>query len=77
KDGSYVWVETTGHAIDIDGRSDLRLVIARDIDQRMRAEQQLMDSEARYRLLADNSSDMVFQLDRDMVRRYVSPACRE
>jgi diguanylate cyclase (GGDEF)-like protein/PAS domain S-box-containing protein len=52
-------------------------VIIRNIEQRMVAEQRLRDSEARYRLLADNSTDMVFQLDQDLVRRYVSPACRE
>ena len=77
KDGSYVWVETTGQTVDIAGERDQRLVIIRNIEQRMMAEQRLRDSEARYRLLADNSTDMVFQLDQDLVRRYVSPACRE
>jgi diguanylate cyclase (GGDEF)-like protein/PAS domain S-box-containing protein len=77
KDGSYVWVETAGRAVDIAGRSDQRLVIVREIEQRIAAEQHLKDSEARYRLLADNSTDMVFVLDQDLVRRYVSPACRE
>ena len=77
KDGSYVWVEANGRAVDIAGESDQRLLIVRDIDQRVKAEQQLKESEARYRLLADNSTDMVFQLDLDLVRRYISPACRE
>jgi diguanylate cyclase (GGDEF)-like protein/PAS domain S-box-containing protein len=77
KDGSYVWVETVFKPVEIDGRNDMRLAIVRDIDARVGAEQRLKDSEARYRLLADNSTDMVFQLDQDLVRRYVSPACRE
>jgi diguanylate cyclase (GGDEF)-like protein/PAS domain S-box-containing protein len=77
KDGSYVWVETTGRPVDIAGQTDQRLLIVRDIEQRMAAEQLLRDREAQYRLLADNSTDMVFQLDQDLVRRYVSPACRE
>ena len=77
KDGGYVWVETTGQTVDIAGERDQRLVIIRNIEQRMRAEQRLRNSEARYRLLADNSTDMVLQLDQDLVRRYVSPACRE
>ena len=77
KDGSYVWVETTGRAVDIAGEPDQRLLIIRDIEQRMKAEQLLREREAQYRLLADNGTDMVFQLDRDLVRRYVSPACRE
>ena len=33
--------------------------------------------EARHRLLAEFATDMVFQLDRNLVRCYVSPACRE
>lgn len=77
KDGSYRWVETTGRAVDLAGHADQRLVIIRDIDERVQAEQRIKDSEARYRLLADNGTDMVFQLDRDFVRQYVSPACRE
>jgi diguanylate cyclase (GGDEF)-like protein/PAS domain S-box-containing protein len=77
KDGSYVWVEAVGRAITIAGQSHQRLNIVRDISKRVAAEQRLRESEARYRLLADSSTDMVFQLDRDLVRRYVSPACRE
>ncbi|QPF92102.1 EAL domain-containing protein [Bradyrhizobium commune] len=53
------------------------LSVHEDITERIRAERRVVESEARYRLLADNSSDMVFQLDRDLKRRYVSPACRE
>jgi diguanylate cyclase (GGDEF)-like protein/PAS domain S-box-containing protein len=77
KDGSYVWVEATGRAVDVAGQENQRLLIVRDIHRRMEAEALLKESEARYRLLADNSTDMVFQLDTNLVRRYVSPACRE
>jgi diguanylate cyclase (GGDEF)-like protein/PAS domain S-box-containing protein len=37
----------------------------------------LTEAEGRYRLLAEQSADMVLELDLDLVRRYVSPACRE
>jgi len=77
KDGSFIWVETTGRTVKVAGNEYQRLVIVRDIEQRVAVEQRLKASEARYRLLADNSTDMVFQLDQDLVRRYVSPACRE
>ena len=77
KDGNYLWVETTGRAVEMDVQVGQRLVVVRNIDERMRAEQRLKESETRYRLLADNSTDMVFQLDRHFVRQYVSPACRE
>ena len=74
KDGGYVWVETTGKTVEIADNKRQRLIIVRDVEERVAAEQRLVASEARYRLLADNSTDMVFQLDQDLVRRYVSPA---
>jgi diguanylate cyclase (GGDEF)-like protein/PAS domain S-box-containing protein len=77
KDGRYVWVESTGRPIKIAGQGQRRLVVVREIEERMAIEQSLRESEARYRLLADHAADLVFQLDRDLVRRYVSPACRE
>ncbi|MBV9458249.1 MAG: PAS domain S-box protein, partial [Bradyrhizobium sp.] len=77
KDGTYVWVEASGRAVDITGQKNQRLLIVRDIEQRVQAERHLKDSEARYRLLADNSTDMVFRLDVNLVRQYVSPASRE
>ena len=32
---------------------------------------------AQYRLLADNASDMIVRLDLQLIRRYVSPGCRD
>lgn len=77
KDGGYVWVETTGRTVEIASGERHRLVIVRDVERRVAAEQSLKASEARYRLLADNSTDMVFQLDRSLACQYASPACRE
>jgi diguanylate cyclase (GGDEF)-like protein/PAS domain S-box-containing protein len=48
-----------------------------DVTARKRAERQLAKSEARYRHLADNSTDMIFKLDMQFVRQYVSPASLE
>ena len=77
KDGRYIWVETTGRVFEIAGLRDQRLVVVRDVDRRMIAEQRLKASEAQYRLLADHSTDIVVQLDGNLVNRYVSPACRD
>jgi diguanylate cyclase (GGDEF)-like protein/PAS domain S-box-containing protein len=74
KEGGFIWVETTSQQVAIEGQPVARLLVVRDIEQRVTAELRLKESEASYRLLADNSSDMVFQLDRDLKRRYVSPA---
>jgi diguanylate cyclase (GGDEF)-like protein/PAS domain S-box-containing protein len=77
KDGGYTWVEAASQRVEIAGDVPHRLVVVRDIEQRVAMERRLKESEATYRLLADNSSDMVFQLDRDLVLRYVSPASRD
>ncbi|MCW6513029.1 PAS domain S-box protein [Lichenifustis flavocetrariae] len=47
-----------------------------DITARRSAESALRASEARYRTLANSTSDVITQLDLDLVRRYVSPGCR-
>jgi diguanylate cyclase (GGDEF)-like protein/PAS domain S-box-containing protein len=78
KDGSYVWVESISRPIPVEaGQPPERLVVVRDIDLRVAAERRLRESEMRYRFLAENGADMVFQYDLDLVRQYVSPACRE
>jgi diguanylate cyclase (GGDEF)-like protein/PAS domain S-box-containing protein len=77
RNGGYVWVEAAARRVSTDGEASLRLVVVRDIEARIAAARRIEESEAAYRLLAENSSDMVFQLDLDLVRRYVSPASRE
>ena len=77
KDGSYVWVETTGKTVVLATGERQRLIIVRDIEKRVAAEEGLKASEARYRLLADNSTDVVMALDRNLVRTYVSPSSFE
>ena len=78
KDGSYIWVEAVSRTMPPEpGQPPERIVVVRDVEQRVAAELRLKDSEARYRLLAEHGTDMVFELDLDLARRYVSPACRE
>jgi diguanylate cyclase (GGDEF)-like protein/PAS domain S-box-containing protein len=78
KDGSYVWVESVARTIPpAPGEPPEQLVVVRNIDQRIAAEQRLRESEMRYRFLAENVADVVFQYDLDLVRQYVSPACRD
>jgi diguanylate cyclase (GGDEF)-like protein/PAS domain S-box-containing protein len=77
-DGTFRWISWSNRAFRAkDGQPVGVHSVGRDIDDRKRAELQLMQSEARYRMLADHSTDLIFQYDRNMVRRYVSPACRE
>ena len=48
-----------------------------DITERKRIEAELRESEQQYRLLADNTSDLVARLSPDFRYGYVSPASRE
>jgi diguanylate cyclase (GGDEF)-like protein/PAS domain S-box-containing protein len=76
--GEIRWMAWTNRALlDTEGQVTAVHSVGRDINDRVVAERRLQQSEARYRLLADHSTDMVFQLDGDLVRRYVSPSCRD
>jgi PAS domain S-box-containing protein len=48
-----------------------------DVTERRKAEAFIRESEARYRLLADHSTDMIVRADLDSTRRFVSPGSRE
>ncbi|TPG55468.1 diguanylate cyclase [Roseomonas nepalensis] len=49
-------------------------LLVRELRRRERVEAALSESEAKFRLLAENSYDMVTRIGSDGVRRYVSPA---
>lgn len=77
-DGRVRWMAWTNKALrDLESRVTAIHSVGKDIHDRIIGEQKLKESEARYRLLADHGTDMVFQLDRDLVLRYVSPAAQE
>ncbi|MDB5360224.1 MAG: hypothetical protein JWO51_1521 [Rhodospirillales bacterium] len=47
-----------------------------ELRRRGRAERAAIESEMRYRLLADNASDLIVLVDLDGIRRFISPASR-
>ncbi len=75
KDGSYVWVESNLRLITDPASGAREFVgVVRDITARREAEEALRESEQRYRLLADNTTDIILLKGLDNRRRYVSPA---
>jgi diguanylate cyclase (GGDEF)-like protein/PAS domain S-box-containing protein len=64
KDGSVIDVEITSFEFVSGGRRS-RLVIAQDITERKRAEEELRESEERYRELFENANDIVYTTDVD------------
>ncbi len=51
--------------------------LRREARDQERAAAQLKEAEARYRLLAENATDMIIRTGLDGVRRYISSACRD
>ncbi|GAB4318251.1 MAG: hypothetical protein Kow0059_11620 [Candidatus Sumerlaeia bacterium] len=80
RNGDYCWVEEFGCGVfqDPDLSPELLEGFIHDITERIRAEAALRESEARYRLLAENATDMISRHEAGPEARYlyVSPACR-
>jgi len=75
--GEYRWMAAvTNPALDADGVVVGRMVALRDIHEQVLARQQLVDSEARYRLLAENASDVVWQVAADGTLQWVSESMK-
>jgi len=74
-DGQIIWVrlETSPH-FDENGHVLGRFGVCQDITAQKHAEATLRESEERFRLLAEHSSDAIIRLGLDGSRRYASPA---
>ncbi|MDD1690726.1 MAG: PAS domain S-box protein [Methanoregula sp.] len=71
-----IWVDFIGKKIRF-GDEDAMLVSMRDITERTNMENARRESEAHYRLLADNVHDVIWTADMDMRLTYISPSVRE
>ena len=72
KDGSTFDVEISAQYRTLAGGGIITFL--RDISDRKGAEESVRNSESRYRLLADNALDVIFQMGLDWRFRYVNPA---
>jgi PAS domain S-box-containing protein/excisionase family DNA binding protein len=78
KDGAARWVEITVVVlVDEDGRYAGVFGMYTDIHERQLAEQALRQSERDFRLLAENSTDVIVRLSPDLIVLYASPSVRQ
>jgi PAS domain S-box-containing protein len=75
KSGESVWMESTGKRFeDEHGNTAGVVVVARDTTERKMVEASLKESEEKYRLLAENTVDIVYSLDAQLRPTYISPS---
>ncbi len=76
KDGSTVWVNLTVSLFkDEQGFPKYYLALIEDISQRKKAEQDLRESEERFRNLADTAPVMIWMTDENSLCTYVNKPC--
>ncbi|MBN1262347.1 MAG: PAS domain S-box protein, partial [Anaerolineae bacterium] len=76
RDGRHIVVEINAGLMVYEGRP-ASLGIVRDITERKRAEAALRESEEKFRLLVETSTDVIWTLDEAQHFTYVSPAIME
>jgi diguanylate cyclase (GGDEF)-like protein/PAS domain S-box-containing protein len=77
KDGTVIWVEIGGApVVDAAGNVVGSIGVHNDVTERRLAEEALRDSEARYRLMAENSTDMISRTSTRGIILYASDASR-
>jgi len=59
---------------DAEGRLVAAQTVTRDITEKKRADSTLRESEQRYRMIADDTMDIIWRMDLDMRFTYVNPA---
>ena len=77
KDGTVIWLEIGGAPVyDAQGRVVGSIGVHNDVTERRQAEQALRDSEARYRLMAEHSTDLISRTTPHGTLIYASDASR-
>ncbi|HPC86587.1 MAG TPA: response regulator [Smithellaceae bacterium] len=72
RDGAVKFGEVSGSPIIRDGKVAGMIAVARDITERRRSEEALRRSETKYRLIAENTADLIMILDMNLRITYVN-----
>jgi PAS domain S-box-containing protein len=74
-DGSQIWVAIVASLVRQDGCEPVYMAHCEDLTERRAAQQALRDSEARYRLIAENTSDVVVRSDLTGRINFIASSC--
>jgi two-component system sensor histidine kinase/response regulator len=74
RDGSWKWFESVGMNRTADPKARAFVISSRNIDERLQAETALRESEEQFRLLAENSTDIITRRGPYGVVTYISPS---
>jgi len=78
KEGELEWLETVGGAIlDDNGEAIFLQTSTRNVTDRVEAQQKLKESEERYKLITENSNDIVTLMDLEGNYLFVTPSVKE
>jgi two-component system cell cycle sensor histidine kinase/response regulator CckA len=80
KSGEWIWVLDRGRVVErgSDGTPHRIIGAQRDITEKILAEHRLRESERRYRLIAENTADVIWTLDPTTLRfTFVSPSVQK
>jgi PAS domain S-box-containing protein len=77
KNGEYAWVQCRGQIFcDPEGNVEYISGVTFDITKRKQGEAALQESEKRYRLLAENVTDVIWTADLNLRLTYISPSVK-
>ncbi len=79
KSGDWVWILDRARVVKLDGDGKPARMAGThtDVSQRKKAEEALVKSESKYRLLAENMKDVIWGSDSNLGLEYLSPSVKD